>query len=116
MRKYLWLAGLTLGLGLAGSAHAQFNVTVTPNIANNSAMDYRNQNTPIGATFYNPPNNGSSFTNRLASYFFTPSRTNTFASTTTAGHSTFPTPAQMQAAAPSYFQAFQMYRAQPIHP
>ena len=30
------------------------------------------------------------------------------------GQSTFPTPAQMQAAAPSYFKAFQMYRPQRI--
>lgn len=116
MRSYLWLAGLTLGLALAGSAHAQFNVNVTPNIVNNSAMDYRNVNAPIGTTLYRPSNNGSAFTNRLASYFYSSGRSNTISNTIVSGHSTFPTPAQMQASAPSYFKAFQMYRAQPIQP
>lgn len=125
MRKVMWLAALALGLAGAESAHAQtkssgfsfpstFNINVTPNIVNNSPMDYRNQNVPIGATITRPNTTGTAFPYTLTSMFYSPSRTNTFSSTTTFGSSTFPTPAQMQAAAPSYFQAFQMYRGQPI--
>jgi hypothetical protein len=127
MRRFLWLTGLTLGMVWASSAHAQtsagastitnilkfpksFNINVTPNIVNNSPMDYRNQNTPIGGTMYRPTNQ------RLSNYFFKPARTNFISSTTNFGRSVFPTPAQMQAAAPGYFKAFQMYRAPFIQP
>jgi hypothetical protein len=111
MRTYLWLAGLTLGLGLAGPAHAQmFKVSVTPNIASNAPMDYRNPNVPIGGTI--PRNSGFS----LSQLFFSSGRSNSFSNTITGGKSTFPTPAQMQAAAPSYFAPFQMYRAPLIQP
>lgn len=126
MRKYSWLVGLTLGLAWAGAAQAQqstssifpstFNINVTPNITNNSPMDYRNQSAPIGTTYYAPNTTGSAFPYTLSSMFYSSGRTNYIASTTTAGHSIYPTPAQMQAAAPSYFAPFQMYRGQPISP
>jgi hypothetical protein len=113
----------------AGSVHAQsssmtnflrfpksLNINVTPNIINNSPMDYRNQNAAIGTTTYRPNTTGTAFPFKLQSMFFSSGRTNTIASTTTFGRSVYPTPAQMQAAAPSYFKAFQMYRAAPISP
>jgi hypothetical protein len=115
MRKYLGLVGLTLGLTWAASAQAQ-NLTITPNIANNSPMSYVNPFAPVGGAFSRPSNNGSAFPLRMNQLFYTPSRTNTFSNTITRGTSTFPTPAQMQASAPSYFRAFQMYRAAPIRP
>ena len=120
MRKFMWLAAVTLGLAWAESAQAQqvngpiFNfpssINIMPNFTNNSPMDYRNPNAPIGGTMYR------SASYKLSSLFFSPGRNNTFTSKTTFGNTVLPTPAQMQAAAPSYFQAFQMYRAQPIHP
>jgi len=124
MRKFLYLAGLALGMVWAGSAHAQtssifpssFNINVQPNITNNSAMDYRNQNAAIGTTIVAPANNGSAFSLRLSQMFYQPVRTNFISSSTTFGSSIFPTPAQMQAVAPSYFTPFQMYRAAPIQP
>lgn len=133
MRKFSWLAGLTLALAWAGAAHAQsmpgsssisnilkfpktFNINVTPNFTNNSPMSYVNPNAPIGGTFTRPNTTGTGFPYKLASMFYSPGRTNYIASTTTAGHSIFPTQAQMQAASPSYFAPFQMYRAQPIAP
>jgi hypothetical protein len=127
VRKFLWLAGLALGMAWAGSVHAQsssmtnifpksFNINVTPNIINNSPMDYRNQNAAIGTTVYRQNTTGTAFPFKLQSMFFSSGRTNTIASTTTFGRSIYPTPAQMQAAAPSYFKAFQMYRAAPISP
>jgi hypothetical protein len=129
----MWLAALTLGMVWTGSAHAQsssgtssvlnilkfpksLNINVQPNITNNSPMDYRNTNAAIGTTVYRPNTTGSAFPFKLQSMFFSPGRNNTIASTTTFGHSTFPTPAQMSAAAPAYFKAFQMYRAAPIQP
>lgn len=124
MRNWMWLAALTMGLAWAGSAHAQQingplvnfpkTINIMPSFTNNSPMDYRNPNAPIGATITRPNTTGTAFSYKLGSLFYSPSRTNTFSSTTTFGSSTFPTPAQMQAAAPSWFQAFQMYRAQPI--
>ncbi len=133
MRKFLWLMGLTLGIAWASSAHAQstsgtssitnilkfpksFNINVTPNITNNAPMDYRNPYAAIGTTVYRPNTTGTAFPFKLQSMFFSSGRTNTIASTTTFGRSIYPTPAQMQAAAPSYFKAFQMYRAAPISP
>ena len=117
MRTYLWLAGLTLALGLARPAQAQmFNVNVTPNIVNNSKMDYRNVNAPIGGTTYRPNTTGTAFAYRLTSLFYSPGRSNSISNTVVSGRSTFPTPAQMQASAPSYFAPFQMYRAGFIQP
>ncbi len=123
MRKLLGLIGITLGMAWVGSVHAQlpgissvirfpksFNINVMPNITNNSPMDYRNQNAPIGGTMYRPNNY------KLSATFFQPQRTNFISSTTNFGQSVFPTPAQMQAAAPNYFKAFQMYRAPFIQP
>lgn len=124
MRKFLLFAGLAFGMAWAHSAHAQsssilqfpstLNINVQPNITNNSPMDYRNVNAPIGTTYTRPANNGSSFSLRLGQMFFQPTRSNYIASTTTFGSSVFPTPTQMQAAAPSYFMPFQMYRGAPI--
>lgn len=131
MRKLLWLGGLTLGMVWTSSVHAQqtggmstvtnilkfpksLNINVQPNITNNSPMDYRNQNAPIGTTITRPNNNGSAFFTRISQLFYQPSRTNYISSTTTFGTSLYPTPAQMQAAAPGYFMPFQMYRAAPI--
>ena len=133
MREWLWLAGLTLGMVGAGSAHAQtppgtssvfnilkfpksLNINVQPNIINNSPMDYRNQNAAIGTTVFRPNTTGTAFPFKLQSLFYSSGRTNTIASTTKFGRSIYPTPAQMSAAAPSYFKAFQMYRAAPISP
>lgn len=137
MRKYMWLAGLTLGLAWASSAHAQappssssipsvitnllkfpkaINVNVQPNITNNSPMDYRMVTMPIGGSYSRPNTTGTAFPYRLTSMFYQPSRTNFISSSTTFGKSTFPTPIQMQAAAPYYFMPFQMYRAAPIQP
>ncbi|MHB1425950.1 MAG: hypothetical protein ACYC3I_22530 [Gemmataceae bacterium] len=135
MRKFIGLTALALGLALASSAYAQqpsssgsspissilnfpktMNINVQPNITNNSPMSYVNSNAPIGTTIYKPSNNGSAFNLRMNQFFYQPKRTNYIASTTTFGVSNYPTPAQMQASAPSYFRAFQMYRAQPIQP
>jgi hypothetical protein len=133
MRKFVWLMGLTLGLAWVGSAHAQsssgsssitnilkfpksLNINVTPNITNNSPMDYRNLSAPVGGTIIRPNATGTAFPYTLTSLFYQPSRTNYISSNTTFGRSTFPTPTQMQAAAPNYFKPFQMYRAQPIQP
>jgi hypothetical protein len=137
MRKFSWLTVLVLGLAWAGTAHAQsssgsssgssaitnilkfpknININVMPNITANQPMDYRNQSAPIGTTFYRPNTTGSAFPFSLSSMFFSSGRSNYISSTSTAGHSIFPTPAQMQAAAPSYFAPFQMYRASFIQP
>ena len=134
MRTFLLLTGLTVGMLWAESAHAQstsgssggitnilrfpksINVNVQPNITNNSPMDYRNQNSAIGTTTYRQNTTGTAFPYTLASMFYSPGRTNFIASTTTMGMSIYPTPAQMQAAAPSYLVPFQMYRAAPISP
>lgn len=128
MRKFSWLAVLVAGLAWAGSAQAQtttssffkmphsLNINVMPNITNNSPMDYRNQNAAIGTTITRPNTTGTAFPFTLSSMFFSSGRSNYISSTTTAGHSIFPTPAQMQAAAPSYFAPFQMYRASFIQP
>jgi len=133
MRTFLLLAGLALAVTWNGSAHAQqtggsgtitnilkfpksININVQPNITNNSPMDYRNSMSPIGTTMIRPNTTGTAFPYKLSSMFYQPQRTNFFASTTTFGTSTFPTPAQMQAAAPNYFRPFQMYRAAPIQP
>jgi hypothetical protein len=119
MRKSLLLAGLTLGLAGAGAAHAQFpmsalglnrTINVMPSITNNSPMSYVNPNAPIGGSMYRPSNY------KLSQLFYTPTRTNTISNTIVRGQSSFPTPAQMQAAAPSYFLPFQMYRAPCIRP
>lgn len=93
-----------------------FNINVMPNITNNSPMDYRNPNAPIAGGYSRPNTTGTAFPFTLGSMFYAPTRTNTISSTSTFGQSVFPTPAQMQAAAPSYFQAFQMYRAPFIQP
>ncbi|HTU17310.1 MAG TPA: hypothetical protein VMG10_04550 [Gemmataceae bacterium] len=142
MRKFMFVAAVTLGLAAAGAVHAQsssgssssgsssgtsvirnifkfpksLNINVTPNIVNNSAMDYRNQNAPIGGYTVQPNTTGTAFPYTLSSMFYTPSRTNFISNTQTLGQSVFPTPAQMQAAAPAYLSAFQMYRAAPIQP
>ncbi|HEY7313570.1 MAG TPA: hypothetical protein VH643_29740 [Gemmataceae bacterium] len=110
MRKLLWLAGLTLGLGWASAAHAQI-ITFGPVVGQitNSKVDYRNVNAPVSASM--PYNNGSG--NKLSTLFPSLTRMST---TFVAGKSTFPTPAQMQASAPTYFKAFQMYRPQRISP
>jgi hypothetical protein len=133
MRKFLWVTSLALGMAWTGLAQAQsssgasslsnfigqlktINVNVQPNITNNSPMDYRNLNAPIGTTTYRPNTTGTAFPYRLSSMFYQPSRTNFISSKTTFGTSIWPTPAQMQAAAPNYFKPFQMYRAAPIQP
>jgi hypothetical protein len=135
MRTFVILAGLTLAMVWTGSAHAQssstsgstpifnilkfpksLNINVQPNITNNSPMDYRNINAPIGGTIIRPNTTGTAFPYRLSSMMYQPGRTNFISSTTTFGTSIFPTPAQMQAAAPTYFKAFQMYRSAPIQP
>ena len=133
MRTVLFLAALALAVTWNGSAHAQqtsgsgaitnvlkfpksININVQPNITNNSPMDYRNSMSPIGTTMIRPNTTGTAFPYKLASMFYQQSRTNFIASTSTFGTSTFPTPAQMQAAAPNYFKPFQMYRAAPIQP
>jgi hypothetical protein len=133
MRKVLWLTGFALGMIGATPAHAQqtsgtsvltnilkfpknINITVQPNITNNSPMDYRNLNAPIATTTYRQNTTGTAFPYRLSSMFYQPTRTNFISSTTTFGTSFWPTPAQMQAAAPNYFRPFQMYRAAPIQP
>jgi hypothetical protein len=110
MRKFLWLAGLTLGLGWAGAAHAQV-ITFGPVVGQitNSKVDYRNINAPISSSYSFNNGLGSKFT----SLFPNIARIN---NTIVGGKSTFPTPAQMQASAPSYFKAFQMYRPQRISP
>jgi hypothetical protein len=131
MRTYLLLAGLALGMMWVESAQAQsssgsssitnifklpnnLNITVQPNITNNSPMDYRNLTAPIGTTTFRPNTTGTAFPYRISSMFYQPSRTNFISSTSTFGSSLFPTPAQMQAAAPAYLAPFQMYRAAPI--
>jgi hypothetical protein len=133
MRTVLFLAALALAVTWNGSAQAQqtagsgaitnvlkfpksININVQPNITNNSPMDYRNSMSPIGTTMIRPNTTGTAFPYKLASMFYQQSRTNFFSSTSTFGSSTFPTPAQMQAAAPNYFKPFQMYRAAPIQP
>jgi hypothetical protein len=110
MRKCLWLAGLTLGLGWAGSAHAQV-ITFGPIVGQitNSKVDYRNVNAPISAAL--PYANGGF--PKLTSLFPNITR---ISNTIVGGQSTFPTPAQMQASAPTYFKAFQLYRGQRISP
>jgi hypothetical protein len=115
MRTYVWLAGLALGLAGVGSAQAQ-NLTITPNIAPNQPMDYRNVNAPIGANLFKPNANGSAFSLKLSQMFYSPSRLNSFSNTQVRGTSIFPTPAQMQASAPGYLRAFQMYRGSCIQP
>ena len=108
MRTFGWLTALTLALGLAGAAHAQV-ITFGPVVGQitNSKVDYRNTNAPIGGTIYR----NSGF--KITDLFHTPTR---ISNTIVSGHSTFPTPAQMQASAPNYFKPFQMYRAQRIQP
>ena len=108
MRKYMWLAGLTLVLGLAGSAHAQV-ITFGPVVGQitNTVVDYRNTNAPIASMI--PRAGGFKITNLFPNVA-------RISNTIPTGKSTFPTPAQMQAAAPSYFKPFQMYRAQRISP
>ena len=108
MRKYMWLAGLTLALGLAGSAHAQV-ITFGPVVGQitNTVVDYRNTNAPIASMI--PRAGGFKITNLFPNVA-------RISNTIPTGKSTFPTPAQMQAAAPSYFTPFQMYRAQRISP
>jgi hypothetical protein len=132
MRTFLLVAGLTLGMLWAESAHAQttasgssplttilkfpksININVQPNITNNSPMSYVNPNAPVGGTIIRPNTTGTAFPYKLGSMFYSPGRTNFISSTSTFGSSIFPTQAQMQAAAPSYFVPFQMYRAAPI--
>lgn len=110
MRKVVWMAGLTLGLGWAGAAQAQI-ITFGPVVGQitNSKVDYRNANAPISGSY--PYNNGLG--SKLTTLFPSLSRIN---NRPVGGKSTFPTPAQMSAAAPGYFKAFQMYRPQRISP
>jgi hypothetical protein len=113
MRRYLWLAGVLAGMACAGGAHAQKTsrtINIMPSFTNNSPMDYRNPNAPIGGTTFRNSNS------RLSQLMYSPTRMNTINNTTPFGKSIFPTPAQMQAAAPSYFRPFQMYRASFISP
>ncbi|HWG47277.1 MAG TPA: hypothetical protein VN688_31230 [Gemmataceae bacterium] len=108
MHKFMWLAGLTLALGLVGSAHAQV-ITFGPVVGQitNTVVDYRNVNAPIASSM---PRAGGF---KLTQLFYSGTRmTNTIPT----GKSTFPTPAQMQATAPSFFSPFQLYRGQRIHP
>jgi hypothetical protein len=108
MHKFMWLAGLALALGLAGSAHAQV-ITFGPVVGQitNTVVDYRNANTPIASAM---PRSGGF---KLSNLFYSGTRlTNTIPT----GKSTFPTPAQMQASAPSFMSSFQLYRGQRIHP
>jgi hypothetical protein len=110
MRTYLWVAGLGLGLCLAGPARAQSAVTFGPAIIGpiqNHVVDTRNVNVPIAS-----PMTISNTSFRLTSLF--PNLTR-MSNTTVFGSSTFPTPAQMSAGAPNYFKAFQMYRPQPTN-
>jgi hypothetical protein len=102
------LAGLTLALGLAGSAHAQV-ITFGPVVGQitNTVVDYRNTNAPVGATI---PRAGGF---RLSNLFPAGTR---MSNTIPTGTSVFPTPAQMRASAPTYFKPFQLYRAQRISP
>jgi hypothetical protein len=108
MRKFTWLAGLTLALGLAGSAQAQI-ITFGPVVGQitNTVVDYRNVNAPIAA----PMSRNSGF--KISNLF--PSLTR-ISNTTPTGRSTFPTPAQMQASAPGFMRPFQLYRGQRISP
>jgi hypothetical protein len=108
MRKYMWVVGLALALGLAGSARAQV-ITFGPVVGQitNSNVDYRNVNAPVGASV--PRSGGFKLTNLFH-------QTTSISNTIPTGKSTFPTPSQMNAAAPSYFKPFQMYRAQRISP
>jgi hypothetical protein len=108
MRKFMWLAGLTLAAGLAGPAHAQV-ITFGPVVGQitNTVVDYRNVNAPIAA----PIARSGGF--KLNNLFPSVTRiTNRIPN----GKSTFPTPKQMTAAAPSYFKPFQLYRGQRISP
>jgi hypothetical protein len=108
MRKLMWLTALTLALGLARSAHAQV-ISFGPVVGQitNTVVDYRNVNAPIAASM--PRASGF----KLGDLFHSTSRlTNTIPT----GKSTFPTPSQMQASAPSYFKPFQLYRGQRISP
>jgi hypothetical protein len=108
MRKFAWLAGLTLAAGLAESVHAQV-ITFGPVVGQitNAQVDYRNANAPIGGPTYRPPGF------RLSNLFPSVAR---ISNTIQTPHSTFPTPAQMNAAAPLYFKPFQLYRGQRIQP
>ena len=110
MRKFVWLAGLTLAMGWAGSAHAQV-LTFGPIVGQitNAKVDYRNVSAPVSASM--PYYNGLG--TKLTNLF--PSQTR-ISNTIVAGQSTYPTPTQMQASAPTYFKAFQMYRPQRISP
>ena len=108
MRAFMGLAALTLALGLAGSAHAQV-ITFGPVVGQitNSVVDYRNVNAPIAS----PMARSGGF--KLTQLFHSTTRmTNTIPT----GKSTFPTPAQMQASAPSFMSPFQLFRGQRIHP
>jgi hypothetical protein len=110
MRTYLWLAGLVLGLCLAGPARAQSAVTFGPAIIGpiqNHVVDTRNVNVPIASPMTVP---NSQF--KLTSLF--PNLTR-MSNKTVIGSSKFPTPDQMSKAAPNYFKPFQMYRAQPTN-
>jgi hypothetical protein len=91
---------------MTGATHAQV-ITFGPIVGQitNSTVDYRNVNAPIAA----PIARKSGF--KLTDLFHSVTRLN---NTQIGGKSTFPTPAQMNAAAPSYFKPFQMYRAQRV--
>ena len=108
MRKFMWLAGLTLAAGMAGPAHAQV-ITFGPVVGQitNTVVDYRNVNAPIAASV--PRAGGFKLNNLFPSVT---RMTNTIPN----GKSKFPTPKQMTASAPSYIKPFQLYRGQRISP
>jgi hypothetical protein len=109
MRTYLSLAGLVVGLCLAGPARAQSAVTWGPAIIGplqSHVVDTRNVNVPIAASMPSNPTAGF----RLTNLFPTLTRMN---NSPPQGRSTFPTPAQMQKGYTNYFKPFQMYRALP---
>jgi hypothetical protein len=110
MRKYRWLAGLVIGLGLTGTANAQI-ASWGPSILGpfkSTPFDYRNVNAPIGGAL--PRSNQFS----LTSMFTSSTKLSSAVGSPISGKSTFPTPAQMNSSAPAYFKAFQMYGAQRI--
>lgn len=121
MRKFIGLTAVALTMTWAGSVHAQV-ITFGPIVGQitNSNVDYRNANSPVAAPLpyqtgpTTPPSPYTLGLNNMLTNLF-PSQTR-ISNTIVGGQSTFPTPAQMTAAAPTYFKAFQLYRPQRISP